>query len=327
MNTINSIQKTAVAAIPAACGELVQGTWQGRPCLVSCPIDQYSTATVTVSRAKLRAQQQPQFLKANQALLAGLAWLGREQSHGRFSIDTAIPRSRGYGSSTADIGAVLYALAQACERPLPPNQASLLATQIESTDSTLFSGLAMFDPINGHLIESFPETPPLIVIVIDPGKVVDPIKYHKQDYQNTLKELAPTHQIAFAFLKQGLLFRDWEMVGRASTLSATAQQKIVFNPFLDKTLKFAKSVSALGICRTHCGSVLGLLLDPVKVDVNAIYQYARSHLPAQAKISITSLVAGGPRYGMLSKEYTVSQKPQKHGVLSVGANAYKQQSS
>lgn len=59
------IIKTAVAAIPATCGEFVQGIWQGQPCLVSCPIDQYSTATVTVSQAKQQAQQQPQLTKAN----------------------------------------------------------------------------------------------------------------------------------------------------------------------------------------------------------------------------------------------------------------------
>ncbi len=318
----NSIQKTAVAAIPATCGELVRGTWQGQPCSVSCPIDQYSTAIVTVSKAKLQTQQQPQFLKANKALLAGLAWLGHENCNGRFYIDTSIPRGRGYGSSTADIGAVLYALAQACERPLLPSQASLLATQIEQTDSTLFSGLAMLNHSNGHLVESFSETPPLIVIVIDPGKLVNK-KSYKQDFKNTSIELALTHQIAFTLLKQGLLFKDWEMVGKAATLSATAHQNVLFNPMLDKILKIAESVSALGICRTHSGSLLGMLLDPVKVDVNAINRYARSHFPTQVKISITSLVGGGPRYGMLTKDFSTSQKTQNHGILSSGTNTYK----
>ena len=32
--------------LPLTCGELVQGTYRGRPALVSCPIDRYQTAFV-----------------------------------------------------------------------------------------------------------------------------------------------------------------------------------------------------------------------------------------------------------------------------------------
>lgn len=291
------IQKTAVSAIPATCGELVQGTWQGQPCLVSCPIDRYSTATVTVSKT-MKTEQQPQFAKANEALLAGLAWLGHGECNGRFHIDTAIPRGRGYGSSTADIGAVLYALAHACERPLSAIEASRLAAGIEPTDSTLFSGLTMFDHINGQQIEPLSEAPPLVVFVIDPGKVIDTVEYNQQVKQSILLDLAPTHQIAFSLLKQGLLLKDWKMVGKAATLSATAHQNILFNPILDKVLKIAKAVSALGVCRAHSGSLLGLLLDPATTNINDVCAYVQPRLPAKVKTSITTLVDGGPRYGM-----------------------------
>jgi L-threonine kinase len=149
---MNSLQKTAVAAIPATCGELVQGTWQGQPCLVSCPIDRYSSATVTISNQPMPYHQQPQFTKANEALLAGLAWLGHGECNGRFHIQSSIPRGRGYGSSTADMGAVLYALAAACERPLFSTQAAHLAANIEPTNSTLHNGLSILNYMNGHIV-------------------------------------------------------------------------------------------------------------------------------------------------------------------------------
>jgi len=320
---MNNLQKTAVAAIPATCGELVQGTWQGQPCLVSCPIDRYSSASVTISKQPMQHQQQPQFTKSNEALLAGLAWLGHGECNGRFHIQSSIPRGRGYGSSTADMGAVLYALAEACERPLSSTQASFLATQIEPSDSTLFPGLAMFNHINGNLVKALPRTPPLVVLVIDPGRIINTVNYNRQDHRAILDELAPTHQIAFSLLRQGLLLQDWAMVGKAATLSATAHQNILFNPMLDKVLKIAQSMSALGVCRAHSGGVLGLLLDPINVDVNAIYRNARSHLPAKVKMFITSLVAGGPRYDMLSKESSFPKNLKKHGVLSAGTNSYK----
>ena len=295
---MNSLHKTAVAAIPATCGELVQGTWQGQPCLVSCPIDRYSSATVTISKQPMCHQQQPQFAKANEALLAGLAWMGHGDCNGRFHIQSSIPRGRGYGSSTADMGAVLYALAAACERPLSSQQASFLATQIEPSDSTLFPGLAMFNHIDGIFAETLPGTPPLVVLVIDPGRVIDTVVYNRQNRQAILEELAPTHQIAFSLLRQGLLFQDGAMIGKAATISATVHQKILFNPLLDEMLHFAKSVSALGVCRAHSGSLLGLLLDPATMDADAICNHVGSRLPHTVKTSITTLVDGGPRYSI-----------------------------
>ena len=300
---MNSLQKTAVAAIPATCGELVQGTWQGQPCLVSCPIDRYSSATVTISKQPMCHQQQPQFAKANEALLAGLAWMGHGDCNGRFHIQSSIPRGRGYGSSTADMGAVLFALAEACERPLSSQQASFLATQIEPSDSTLFPGLAMFNHIDGKLIETLPGTLPLVILVIDPGRAIDTLACNRHNHQAVLNGLAPTYQIAFTLLRQGILLQNWEMVGKAATISATTHQNILFNPLLDTVLNLAHAVNALGICRAHSGTLLGLLLDPNMVDVNTICKHIRTRLPAKVRISVTSLVAGGPRYGTLFYDY------------------------
>ncbi|MBE2223392.1 MAG: hypothetical protein IAF02_17770, partial [Anaerolineae bacterium] len=268
----------------------------------------YSTATVTISKQPLPHQQQPQFAKANEALLAGLAWLGHGECNGRFYIQSSIPRGRGYGSSTADMGAVLYALAAACERPLSSIQATHMAANIEPTDSTLFPGLVMLNHINGQITATLPEAPPLVVLVIDPGKVIDTVKYNHQVNRNALETLAPTHQIAFSLLKQGLLLQDWNLVGKAATLSATTHQKILFNPLLDSVLNLAKNTSALGVCRAHSGSLLGLLLEPATSDIEAIFRYIQSHLPSPTKTFITSLVDGGPRYNMPFHTYSHPNK-------------------
>jgi L-threonine kinase len=211
------------------------------------------------------------------------------------------------------MGAVLYALAAACERPLTSQQASFLATQIEPSDSTLFPGLAMFNHIEGTFAEALPSTPPLVVLVIDPGRSVDTVAYNRQNYQTVLDELAPTHQIAFSLLRQGLLFQDWAMVGKAATISATAHQKILFNPLLNNILDLAKSVSALGVCRAHSGSLLGLLLDPAIMDADAICDHVRSRLPSTVKTTITTLVDGGPRYNISHTDYAWSS-PSDYGV-------------
>lgn len=308
MKESREVNRTAVTAIPATCGELVQGIYQGEPCLVSCPIDKYSTAKVTISQGTHQEQKQPQLSKANQALLAGLTWFGHENYNGCLNIETSIPSGRGYGSSTADIGAVLYALAQACERPLSATQATLLAAEIEPSDSTLFSSLTMLNHLNGKRIETLSDAPNLNVLVIDPGEVIDTIKYNQQVPPNTLTKLAPIHQITFDLLRQGLQMKDWKMVGKAATLSATAHQKILFNPMLDNVLKITKSVSALGVCRAHSGSLLGLLLDPATTNIDEIRKYIQPRLPAHVKTLMTTLVNGGPRYGMESSNEMTPKK-------------------
>ena len=113
-------------ALPGTCGELVQGTLDGEPCLISCPIGCYSIAEVRFQPwvGWTVAEYAP---KTRAALPAGLAYLGRTESGGYVCLHTALPRGRGYGSSTADIGATLYALGQAAGRGLTPTEVGRLA--------------------------------------------------------------------------------------------------------------------------------------------------------------------------------------------------------
>ena len=70
-----SAHRAVRVALPGTCGELVQGTLDGEPCLISCPIDYYSSVEV-------RFQPQggwtvPEHApKTRAALQAGLAYLG-----------------------------------------------------------------------------------------------------------------------------------------------------------------------------------------------------------------------------------------------------------
>ncbi len=163
----------ASVAVPATCGELVQGTLDGIPCLVSCPIDCYSIAEIHLKPTP--GWEVPgDAPKAAAALRAGLAYMGSATSWaGRLRLLSDLPRGRGYGSSTADIGATLYALGQALGRPIAPEQVAQLAVSVEPSDSTIFPGLALFDHRGGHLHEGLGPAPPLAVVIIDPGGEVD----------------------------------------------------------------------------------------------------------------------------------------------------------
>jgi len=303
----------ARVAIPATCGELVQGTLDGMPCLVSCPIARYSVAEVELCQEP-GWELPPDAPKAVAALRVALEWAvssrqPAEGSHwptalcqlpsadwnrGRLRLYSDLSRGRGYGSSTADVGATLYALGQALGRPLRPAEAARLAVRIEPTDSTLFPGLALFDHREGRFHEELGPAPPLAVVVLDPGGEVDTLAFNRRDHRDALRRLAPQHREAFALLREGLERGDWQAVGAAATLSACAHQAILPYPLLEPVLALAREVGALGVCRAHSGTLLGLLLDPATSDVAAVTDFVARCLGDEVNVACYPMVDGGP---------------------------------
>jgi L-threonine kinase len=287
----------ARVALPATCGELVQGTLDGVPCLVSCPIGRYSLAEVRL-RPGEGWDVPPDAPKATAALRDGLRYLDRPELGGRLRLVTDLPRGRGYASSTADIGATLFALGQAMGQPLTSEEVAQLAVGVEPSDSTLFPGLTLFDHRGSSFHECLGPAPSLTVVVLDPGGAVDTLAFNRLDHQGTLRRLAPEHRRAFALLREGLEQRDWEALGEAVTLSACAHQAILPDPLLELALALAREVGALGVCRAHSGTLLGLLLDPVHADVPAIVDFVARRLPDGVNVAHYPLVDGGPRYNV-----------------------------
>lgn len=292
-----------MVALPAACGELFQGTLDGIPCLVSCPIDQYAYARVEVSTLSPRdcgPSRQPWSVpkdapKAAAALFKGLSQFGDEAPTGRLRLLSRIPRARGYASSTADVGAALFALAEALGYTLRPAEVARLAVSIEPSDSTLFSGLSLFAHRDGRLRQRLGPAPPLTVIALDPGGEVDTLAFNALDHRAALRRLAPDHREAFRLLLHGLRRRDWRALGGAATLSSRLHQAILRHPLLDMALHLARSVGALGVCRAHSGTVLGLLMDPQEADIEEITRTLSRALPDAVSVAPYALVGGGPR--------------------------------
>ncbi|MGQ9502885.1 MAG: GHMP family kinase ATP-binding protein [Anaerolineae bacterium] len=279
------------AAVPATCGELVQGSLDGIPCLVSCPIDVYSVATVQLDHREswcLPAERP----KSTMALQAGLRLWG-VSSKGILHLVSPLPAGRGYGTSTADLGATLYALGRAYGRDPTPSEVARIAVSIEPSDSTLFPDLTLFAHRGGEFYETLAGAPPLWVIVIDPGGEVDTIAFNRRNHRAALRRLAREHYQAFDMLRQSLRDGDWEMLGEAAGLSARLHQSILFNPWLDDALRTARSVRALGVCRAHSGTLIGLLVDAAKTDIASVAAYVARRFPSLT-VHAHRLVGGGP---------------------------------
>lgn len=290
MGDSGSTGRIGYAAVPATCGELVQGTLDGIPCLVSCPINVYSVATVRLDQ-EASWHVPAERSKSVAALQAGLHYLGWSGG-GNLHIVSPLPVGRGYGTSTADLGATLYALGNACGHVFTPPEVAHLAVSIEPSDSTLFPGLTLFAHRGGEFYETLADAPPLWVVVLDPGGEVDTVAFNRCDHRAVLRHLAKEHRRAFDMLRQSLREGDWEMLGAAATLSSRLHQAILPNPWLDDMLKLAKSVRALGVCRAHSGTLLGLLLDAARADVVAVTAYVARRFPSLA-VHAHRLIGGG----------------------------------
>jgi L-threonine kinase len=296
----------AQAALPVTCGELVQGTLDGVPCLVSCPIDRYHIARVSLVGAgiltfpKVQSFREGQGVRMltpgrakTQAVIAAARQAWQFEGSVLVSVEGDTPVGRGYGTSTADMGAALYALAQAAQVTPDPIELSRLAVQIEPTDSTLLPGLALFSHVTGDRFESLGDALPLGVIVLDPGGCVDTLAFNRADHREQLRQLAPLHREAFGLVREGLRCSDWAALGQATTMSAVAHQAILYNPWLEVCQQWARELHALGVCRAHSGTLLGILFDPARQDTGELFGYVTRHAPGDVSVSLHWLVGGG----------------------------------
>jgi L-threonine kinase len=157
--------------------------------------------------------------------------------------------------------------------------------------------LALFAHRTGAIQVELGPAPPLAVIVIDPGGEVDTLAYNRQDHREALGRMAAAHREAFYLLQSGLRQKDWRAVGAAATLSATLHQAILYNPLLESALGLAQATPALGVCRAHSGTLLGLLLDPA-TDATSVEHFVARRLPEGVSARLQHLVDGGPRLGL-----------------------------
>jgi len=229
--------------------------------------------------------------KARQSLLR--LGLPADASRG-LNVRTPLPAGRGYGTSTADIGAVLFTAAARADIPLDGVAASRIAVSVEPTDSTLLAGLTLFDHRRGMFHEYLGRAPRMRILVLDPGGFVDTVSFNAIERGSALKTLASGHRRALELLHWGIAHGEPRAVAEASTLSAALHQAILYSPLLGAVLDAAPSIGALGVCRAHSGTVVGLLFNPRELDEERAVGAVASLMP-NVKTRFVDLVDGGTR--------------------------------
>lgn len=288
------MKQAVTVAVPGTCGELIQGwhTEWAEPVLVSCPITLYSRVTV-----ELRAGPEIDILngscpcvKSRRAARLVLDYLDYQHVGARVSLSSQLLSGRGMASSTADVVGVMAGLAYALDCSPTSAELAQLACQIEPSDSTMFSGLALLAYRGSGQFCALGIPPALPLLLLDPGYTVDTLAYNAQLDLARVRHLAASTQAALDLLQQGLSQADPAAIGAAATLSAVSYQAISANPLLEQAKLWAKATGALGLVRAHSGSVVGLLY-PTQTDLT---EPARWLSPRFAgAITQTHLTGGG----------------------------------
>jgi len=244
-----------------SCGEMVQGSRNGTPFLVTCPVNIWTEVTVRISLSG-EGKDATYFPKIRRAVKEVLK-IKRSSASLSFYRKSAIPPGKGMSSSTADIAAAALATSRLLGGALSPEKIAELALSIEPSDGIMFPGIHLLDHRRGSWSESLGPPPAMEVVIIDPGGCVDTVAFNRRNdlvYLNRQKEKKAEE--ALLLVREGVRQGDPEKIGRGATISARANQRILPKKELGEVIRLSREIKAVGVNVAHSGTVLGILLPP-----------------------------------------------------------------
>ena len=295
---------TATASAPGTCGELVQGMTGGSHFLVTCPINQFSRATVTLragdgGRSAAEVSGIDHLPKAREAVFKALAELAPRMGAAGLSAEVAIanpiPAGKGMGSSSADITAAVGAVGMAASHPFSPEAIARIALSVEPTDGVMLPGIALFDHRCGSVAESLGPPPPMEVIVIDTGGTVDTLEFNRVDRTDLWGKVASRTDEALDLVREGVRRGDPELVGRGATVSAMAGHLPEASEWVERAAAFVDEQGVVGINVAHSGTVVGILLDARQRRSKPVYRHALAAFADAQSVQHFRMIGGGVR--------------------------------
>lgn len=240
---------------PGSCGELVQGTVKGINFLITCPVDWYSEVSIVSGGSMVSVEP-----KTAAAVNKTLEYLNLSGDFG-LSVESDLPVGKGMASSSADISAACQAAAlMAAGKRLTCDEIADIALAIEPTDGIFYPEIIMFDHVEGKIRRQLGNPPPMNIAVFDAGGEVDTLAFNDRKDLATLNQ-AKELQIAAAveLVAKGLATGDARLIGQGATMSAIANQTILYKPCLSQVINISRDFGAVGICAAHSGTVLGVM--------------------------------------------------------------------
>ena len=243
---------------PGTCGEFAQGPLpSGEQFHVSCPINKSATVDVEIlaDAAYNVSGLQPYQKKLELALKYTCEYLdlGDVAIYVRWWSDLDV--GKGMGSSTADVLSGIRAVAGAVGEPLSAETEGVLATRVESSDGTMYPGIAAVNQKTGLALRQWAWYPEFVIVMLVPHDTVltEAISF---DGKGTL---APRYDALLADFDAAIEERSIEAFAAASTRAVDLNARYTPNPYANMLSTHLEEVGALGLNVGHTGTVCGLL--------------------------------------------------------------------
>lgn len=266
---------------------------------ITCPVNIFSVVTVEIVDNGSFFSCPKERTKAALALGRALAFLGKRDVGGKMTIRSPLPLGKGMASSTADVAGAIEAACYALGKTPASSLVAEIALSVEPTNGNFFPGVVAFDHREGKLIMPLGTPPPIDIIVLDCGGQVDTLSFNAQDWRSVRRRWEPQIREAFSAVKEGIFKGAPELIGAGATISARANQDILFKPQLDRVEVLSREAGAVGVNVGHSGTVIGILLDARKSDREAVANYLARRLegiaPIVSGLFVCSLIGGGGR--------------------------------
>ena len=278
---------------PGSCGELVQGTIDGQPFLVTCPVSLYSRVTVSTESLPGPLTADPKTLAAVEKTKK---YLKRQQDKLQVTVCSELPVGKGMASSSADISAACLATALCLGRKLTNDEIADLALAIEPTDGIFYDGIVMFDHVSGRIRKSLGQPPEIQIAVFDAGGEVDTLCFNRRSDLAVLNsEKEPQVRQALAWVSQGLAEGNAALIGAGATLSARANQSILFKACLETVVDVSQGYGAIGVTAAHSGTVLGVMFAGSGGGLAECVAAVSAHCREIRYLQTVRLISGGLR--------------------------------
>ncbi|MTI67849.1 MAG: hypothetical protein FH753_14785 [Firmicutes bacterium] len=252
------------AKCPGSCGELLQGLILGGEKLISYPIDRYSVVTLTENEN--RTSNYPKAYKMLERVFSYYGYEKKESYNVSLNISSKIPKAKGMASSTSDLAATALVSAKYLGREISEYEIAKLCTDIEPTDSIVFSKITLFDHINGNFKKKLGKFPNCNILLLEGKNEINTLDFHKINRYKKLKNHEAKLNKAFIHIKKGIENKDLNEIGKASIISALSNQEILYKKGLDYIIDLSVKLGAYGVNIAHSGTVIGILYDEDRFD-------------------------------------------------------------
>ena len=264
---------------PGSVGEIIQGKYNGIDVLLSCPINLYTE--IILSDEKERDNER-EYIKSYRFIDNILDKWGYRNWKIALSINSTIPKGKGFASSTADLSAIYNGLLRLIDRKFNQEELIKHCLKIEPTDSIIFDKATIFDYKEGKVTEKVGNYFKFHVLCFIGENVVDTVEYNS-------KELQPLKKIddLLGELREAFEDKDIKKLAKVSTESIIRNQHRLKYNILEEVLEINKLLGGLGIIGAHSGDMLGIIFD--NIDEEKMKKIKNININGYEKIIVETL--------------------------------------